>query len=77
MHKLSKDTEMSGLACLQATRLNFRKDSSLQTFYTGGTCFSKELSLSPPVHRREKMVWELQVLAVLGIWLVFINNFSS
>lgn len=32
---------MSGLARLQASRLNFRKDKYFQTFYRRGACFFK------------------------------------
>lgn len=57
-YKLPEDPEMSGLACLQASRLNFRKEVVFKLFYGRGTRFSKELSLPSPVHRREKVVWE-------------------
>lgn len=49
---------MSGLACLQASKLNFRKEVVFKLFYGRGTHFSKELSLPSLVHGREKVVWE-------------------
>lgn len=40
-YKLPEDTEMSGLACLQASRLNFRKEVVFKLFMEEGLVFQK------------------------------------